>query len=441
MVFPTQVKAWFWIAAAIWISAQLAQAAPVRVQIEKTRSGWQLLRGGRPYVIKGVGLPNDFPVDQIARIREFGGNSIRTWDANERTSALLAAADCAGLTVCLGIWLEHERHHFNYNSVDDAAAQFARVRRIVLQYKEEPALLCWDLGNEMEEFTPRSAGGPGENAAIWSHLEALAEMVKRLDPNHPVLTSLAEIGGRKVDSLNRLCPDLDAVGINAYSRAESVVTRYCSLGGNRPILITEFGPRGHWEAPLTSWGAVIEPTSTVKAEAYRATYIALTGPGANDVCLGSYAFIWGHKQEATDTWFGLLLSTGERLAAVDELQRSWTGSYPKHRAPKISVLRWRGGDRLGPGDTLACELAASSPSGEPVKVEWVLRAEVDQIKTGGDHEDPAPVVEGAVLSGSAEGASLRAPATPGAYRLFCYVRDSSGAAASGNLPFLVRAHE
>ena len=47
----------------------------MRVEVVETSNGYQLLRGGEPYVVRGAGMG----VDDIARFASHGGNSIRTW--------------------------------------------------------------------------------------------------------------------------------------------------------------------------------------------------------------------------------------------------------------------------------------------------------------------------------------------------------------------------
>ncbi len=185
----------------------------------------------------------------------------------------------------------------------------------ILRFRDHPALLMWGIGNEMEGYEK------GDNAAIWSAVNNIASMVKKLDPNHPTMTVIAEIGGDKVKNVHRLCPDIDVVGINSYGGAATIPQRYRKAGGVKPYVLTEFGPPGKWESPKTSWGAAIELSSTAKAEAYRRAY-QLAVRGAEGLCLGSYAFAWGHKQEATATWFGLFLPDGSRTGAVDVLTRA-----------------------------------------------------------------------------------------------------------------------
>ena len=91
----------------------MAEAIPVELQ--KTEQGWQLLRGGEPYLIRGAGGTHS--LEQLAAA---GANSIRTWDAEnvrgeDDVDVILDEAHALGLTVTVGIWLAHERHGFDYN--------------------------------------------------------------------------------------------------------------------------------------------------------------------------------------------------------------------------------------------------------------------------------------------------------------------------------------
>ena len=302
---------------------------PLIVKVEQQGTGWQLTRDGQPYLIKGVGGDK-----QLDKLKAAGGNSIRTWSA-EKLEPILDEAHKLGLTVTVGLWLGHERHGFDYNNADQVASQAEAVRQTITQFKDHPAVLMWGLGNEMEGYAA------GDNAAIWLAINNLAVMAKKLDPNHPTMTVVAEIGGQRVQNIHRLCPDIDVVGINSYGGGPSIPTRYREAGGTKPYVLTEFGPAGMWEVKKNDWGAAPEPTSTEKAASYRATYES-NFLAAKDLCLGSYAFLWGQKQEATATWFGLLLPDGSRLEAVDTLTELWTGKPPVSPCPQIRGIQVRG---------------------------------------------------------------------------------------------------
>ncbi|MGV3723510.1 MAG: glycoside hydrolase family 2 TIM barrel-domain containing protein [Actinomycetota bacterium] len=400
------------------------KSAAIPVQVEKTAIGYRLLRDGKPYPIKGVGGDTS-----LHRLKAAGGNSFRTW-GTDKLDPLLDEAQKQGLTVCVGIWLGHERHGFKYDDADQVAAQSEKVREAVLRYKDHPAVLMWGIGNEME------GAGKGDNAAIWSAVNNLAAMVKKLDPQHPTMTVVAEIGGDRVKNIHRLCPDIDIVGINSYAGGPSIPQRYVEAGGKKPYVLTEFGPPGNWEVAKTTWGAPLEPTSTQKAASYRRTHLeAIQG---QPLSLGGYAFLWGSKQEATATWFGMLLPDGTRLGPVDAMTELWSGRPPANRCPAIAAAKLVGAEQVDPEATLRASLEATDPEGDPLRVEWVVQAEPDVVSVGGDNQVAPPKLPEAVVKADARSAEIRAPKDPGPYRIYAFVRDDKGNGAVASLPFLVK---
>lgn len=401
-------------------------AQDISVKVVKKAEGWQLLRNGQPYVIKGVG--GDKQLDKLAAA---GGNSIRTWSA-EKLGPVLDEAHKLGLTVTVGLWLGHERHGFDYNNADQVAAQYEAVRKAIVEFKDHPAVLMWGIGNEMEGYAA------GDNAAIWSAINNLAVLAKEIDGRHPTMTVVAEIGGDRVKNIHRLCSAIDVVGINSYGGAATLPKRYREAGGTKPYVITEFGPAGMWEVQKNGWGAAPELTSTQKAEAYKSTYAANV-TGNSSLCLGSYAFLWGQKQEATATWFGMLLPDGSRLAAVDTMSELWTGKVPVNRCPAIKSLQIVGDAKVKPHSKVTARLEAADPDQDAMSVQWILQAEPLAFGVGGDDEAVPPIFPEAILKGDLTSAEVLMPDAGGGYRLFAYLRDGKGGAAVANIPLYVDA--
>jgi hypothetical protein len=81
---------------------------------------------------------------------------------------------------------------------------------------------------------------------------------------------------------------------------------------------------------------------------------------------------------------------------------------------------------------------ATDPDGDPLTFEYIIKAETTDRRMGGDRERRPPQLPD--LTQEVDGATGRiiAPATPGPYRVFVFVRDGRGAAATGNIPFFVR---
>lgn len=397
--------------------------AQSKVIVRSTGNTHELLRNGKPFTVKGAGGTTHF--DKLAAA---GGNSIRTWSA-ENLDEILAAAQKHDLTVCVGMWLGHERHGFNYQDQAAVLSQLESCLNTVRKYKDHPAVLMWGIGNEME--------GDGNNPAIWYAVNHIAREIKAIDPHHPTMTVIAELGERKVQNINRFCPNIDLIGINSYGGLSSLPERLAKTDNRKPYIVTEHGPLGPWEVEKTTWNTPLEPTSTKKAKRYADGYRknAIDQKGN---CLGSYAFLWGHKQETTATWFGMLLPDGTRLAAVDAMSEAWTGRPPKNRCPEIANLKTDAFGKLTPGEIVKARLSVSDPENDKLTVRWILRQDSGTIGVGGDFQSEEVAFKGAVKSQGIE-ATLTVPEGGGGYRLFAYAFDGQGGAAVANVPLYVDA--
>ena len=409
--------------AAPQVAANAADMKATPVELKKTGDSFQLLRAGKPYEIKGAGGSGNW-----AMLAKVGGNSVRTWGADDLAKQL-DQAQKLGLTVTAGIWLGHTEHGFNYDDPKQVADQFEKAKTVIDQFKNHPALLMWGIGNEMEGYKETT------DPKMWAAVQQIAAYAHKVDPAHPTMTVVAEIGGDKIASLHKNCPDVDIVGINSYAGAASIPDRYPKAGGTKPYVLTEFGPGGTWEVGKTDWGAPLELTSSAKADSYANSWNKAI---ANQpLALGGYAFTWGNKQEATATWFGMLLPDGEQLGAVDAMSRVWTGKAPAESAPIIEKLDLKGADKVAPGALVNADLKVSDPDGDPIKVEWILRGDLMIAGSNGDAEAAPPTYPDAIIKSDNDGAQIKMPSVGGAYRLFAYARDGKNGAAVANIPLYV----
>lgn len=395
------------------------------VTVERTEGGWELRRDGEAYFIRGAGGGRG--LDLLA---EAGANSVRTWDA-EGIGALLDEAHGLGLTVAVGIWVEHERHGFDWDDPEQQKRMLDKTRRLVLEHKDHPAVLLWGVGNEV------STGTENVGKALRA-IEACAALVQELDPDHPVMTVTPEIGTDLAVRVQRECPSVDILGINSYAGLATIPERLSQQGYDGPYIIGEFGPPGHWECGRTEWGEPIELTSTEKAAFYEDNYrrgVLADVPGR---CLGSYVFLWGDKQEVTGTWFGMFLYSGEALAMVDTMTRLWTGNAPDERAPEVYDMTLDlDGMRARAGQEFRASVRVRDADGDDLDLQWKLRPESTDRRHGGDKEDAPDLLDDAVIETRGTTAVVRAPDGPGGYRMYVYVRDGTGKAATANVPFLV----
>jgi len=414
------------IAGLFLAGANFAVAQAVKTELKQTDGGFQLVRDGKPFFIQGAGGDASRQI-----LVDAGGNSFRTWGADDIDDKL-AEANKLGLTVTVGVWLRHDKN-FSYNNGKQVREQFDMAKKAILKYKDNPAVLMWAIGNEMEGY--KDGGDP----AVWAAVQNIAAFAHKNDPNHPTMTVIAEIGGDRIASINDLCPDIDVLGINSYGGGPSLSDRYRKGGGVKPFVITEFGPGGTWEVGKNDWGAPTELTSTDKADSYRATYEKSVLAEKGKLCLGSYVFSWGSKQEATATWFGIFLADGTRLEALDTMNELWSGKKVANRCPQIKPLKVDGTPKVDPQATIKVSLDVTDPENDPLKVKWVLTKDLSMYDTGGEVQPAPPTYPEAIVSGDVHGCELHMPKDGGGYWLYAYVYDDHGGAAMANIPLFVNA--
>ncbi len=399
--------------------ALVTAAAAAQVSVR----GTSLLVDGQPFVARGASGETRLP-----ELKALGANVVRTY--GQEPGAVLDAAQRAGLKVIVGFWMGHPRLGFDYRNRAAVETQLDALRHMVERYRNHPALLMWGIGNEVEVELP-----PEETELVWPAIEQAAKLVKTLDPSHPTMAVVAEVGTDKAAQIKRLAPSIDVLGINGYGDGLlTSATRARAQGWSGPVLLTEMGSLGHWEAIKTPWGARPELTSSVKADRMRRYLTA-----AKQADIGTIAFLWGQKQEVTPTWYSLLLPTGEWTETVEVMAELWDGTPPggPNHAPRIRSLRLDGPAEVPPGGHALVRLAATDPDGDPLKVEWQVMAESTAPSIGGDPEPIPPSFPQAIHEPLASSVRV-GPLPPGAYRVFVTVRDGRGAAATGNLPILMR---
>jgi hypothetical protein len=417
------------------VIALAASCSAAEVAIDQDdRGNFVLTRDGKPYVIRGAGGST-----HLADIVKNGGNSIRTWGIDTLYETvdgkpLLDRCEELGISVAVGIWIEHERHGFDYSDETQVRDQRNLVRAAVRKYKDHPALLVWGLGNEMEGPTT-----DGNTPHIWKEMNVLASIVKEEDPHHPVMTVIAGSSANKVKEIIEFYPNIDILGVNAYAAASSAAGDVKAAGWKRPFVLAEFGPSGHWEVDKTPWGAPIEPSCREKAASYFVTHQILMEE-ASDICIGSYCFLWGQKQETTSTWYGMFLPTAEKLPQVDAMCKVWTGKWPKNRCPRVSSIESDLRESVvAPKQTFTARMIVTDPEDDPLRWTWTVVQESTDIKSGGDKESVPPSFPDCIVSAKNGEAVIRVPEKPGNYRLFAIVKVDQGGASAENICFQVKS--
>ena len=413
---------------ALLLCSQWAQAQVVKVQVVQEGNAYHLDRGGNPYYIKGAG--GHVYLDELKNI---GGNSIRTWSL-DNAKKYLDEAHKRGLTVMMGLWVQHERHGFDYDDEKAVQKQLEYFTRKVKEIKDHPALLFWGIGNEVDLFY--------KNIKVWDAIQDIAKMIHEVDPNHPTSTVTAGLDSMEVALIKQKAPDIDIYCVNTYGDLKNAVNNIDKFGWTGPYMITEWGPNGHWEVAKTAWGIPIEQSSTQKAISYEDRYRAIAADSAT--CLGSYVFLWGQKQETTSSWYGLFSKKGEQTEMLDVLHRFWKGGEPANRCPQITDFGIMQSDVLqkkpvlNSGERYTAKTVFKDMDGDKLKLTWSVVEESTNTKSGGDAESEPPAIPGLIKNKKGYTAEFKAPKKEGAYRLFVYAYDKKGHVAYVNIPFYVK---
>ena len=408
-------------------------AAPAKVEVRQTAGRFQLYVNNQPFYIKGAGIELGSP----EKLKEHGGNSFRTWSTdNGRDSGrqVLDRAWANGLYVAMGLDVDHERRGFDYDDTNAVARQFAALTAQVRELKDHPALIIWVIGNELNME---------KNPKVWDAVNDLSKAIHQIDPNHLTTTTLAGFNAKTVALVKSRAPDLDFLSFQMYCDIINLPRYLAEAGWDQPYLVTEWGATGHWEVGKTAWGAPLENDSSTKADLYKLRFekVILSD---QKLCLGSYVFLWGNKQERTPTWYGMFLGSGEETEPVDVMHYFWTGAWPSNRSPRLHGL-WLDGKvatdniHLQAGHGYVAKVEARDADQDPLTYSWEIMEESNEHKVGGDAETIPQKLPDLIAQPNQGEITLTAPDRAGAYRLFAYVFDGRNHAAHANIPFYVDA--
>lgn len=387
------------------------------VRVQKTGTRWQLVVDGKPFFVKGVGCNQaigEHGEDYLKMAREMGANAVRTW--GETTLAYLDHAQRLDLKVAAGFWLNAVRPQTPESYQDPERRRILKTQILdgIRSLKSHPAMLAWMVGTEVFSHTD----DPEEKRAFGSFLKDVIDAIHREDPHHPVIYSSSDESD--LPDLIADLPNVDIIGIDTYGALGEPLGWLDRHQTDKPAIVSEFGPRGAWEAQKDKNGLPFDPSDSMKAADYESTWRQIEA--ARDHCFGGFAFVLGEpRNQDSVTWFNI--NDGVlRRKAFWTLYRLYTARKPPHPIPSISEFKVEPAAGLRAGERFQVKVTATSQEGGALGYHFAIATIFrDPLIVNSPQYVAADEQDGAPGT-----ASLKAPDRPGMYRVYVDVTDAYG---------------
>ncbi len=424
------------------------------VYIKESESGFQLIRNGKPFFIKGAS-GNSY----LKELAEAGGNTIRVYDTLNLEN-ILNEAQKNNLAVIVDIYIPRFQIKYNpYSKKEDNDLLEANILKFVNKYKSHPAILFWNLGNELDypSILQKSHAIPSiddlitifhiivERNSFIKTFNELIDIVHKEDPNHPVSTSLSTHHfWKRLLSVHIHSPNLDLIGYNIFAPAVKFKPQLSNLShiiALNPFFISEWGIEGPWAQEKTLWNAPVETTSTNKGYQYRENYAAIVNQF--NLSIGAAVFYWGKKQERTHTWFNIFDEQGKKSQAYYELKNIWKNELNSSNLPPqvkymlVNNLGARDNLVFKPNEIINAQLLFENEIDSTIKVNWEIYEEEWNYEGGGAEHKIANKIFDSIEKTDTAKIAFRIPVLEGPYRIFAFVYDQKGNFATANTPFYV----
>lgn len=402
-----------------------------KVEVRKEHGKFSIYKDGTPFFVKGGS-----GFTYMKELAAAGGNTIRTWDTTN-LGKILDEAEANHLVVIAGFYIPESSLKEFYSDTSKTGSMIRAYLDVVNRYKNHKALLSWCVGNELSFSL-----SPG-NYRFYKTMKLLLKNIREADKDHPFTTTILE--RRNLVGIKLLLPYFDFISINTFANIRNLSKQLSniSLFWNGPYLITEWNPRGGWEAATTAWQSPIENTSTTTAEQV-SEYYKNYMPVNDKRFLGSMIFYWGNKEEYTHTWFSIF-NEGKPTEIFEAIRDSWKGENSLHVSPQIEYILLDG--KVASDNILtmphskhrAVLVSKKGTDTSVLQYHWQILKEDWWSYYKKNPQIPASE-PGLISDSSKENIEFLAPGEEGPYRLFLTVSNDKGYIATANIPFYVVAN-
>jgi beta-glucuronidase len=186
------------------------------------------------------------------------------------------------------------------------------VKQMVNEFKNEPYVLFWLLGNE--NVYGYACNANEEPEAFFTFANEVAGIIKSIDPDHPVAICSGDI--LFLDKFGKYAPDIDIFGTNAY-RGEygfGAFWKQVKEQADRPAFITEFG------CPAYAEGKNNDESEEMQAQYHAGSWEDIQAnmafSGGAGTALGGVVFEW------LDEWWKAY------EPAIHDYKGLWSGPFP-----------------------------------------------------------------------------------------------------------------
>ncbi|MCD0445477.1 discoidin domain-containing protein [Glycomyces sp. A-F 0318] len=397
---------------------------PAAVEVVGSQGDWRLTVDGEPFTVKGLtwGPSTAEAGTYMPELAAMGVNTLRTWGTDASSLPLLDAAAAHGVKVMLGFWLLPGGGPGSGGCIDYTADTAYKSQTLgditgwVETYRDHPAVLMWNVGNESVLGLQNCYGGDALEAqrnAYTAFVNDVAVAIHGIDADHPVTSTDAWTGAWPYYEAN--APDLDLLAVNAYGDVCGVQQDWAEGGYDRPYVITETGPAGEWEVPDDANGVPAEPSDVDKAAAYTEAWECITGH--EGVALGATMFHFGTEGDFGGVWFNLVPGGNHRLSyyAVAE---AYGGTAQANTPPVITGMDLGLDGPVVGGEAFTVDLDVADPDGDAL--EYIPMVNSAYINGSWDMLLADYTVNG---DGTV---TIRAPEILGVWKLYVWVEDGHG---------------
>jgi len=242
--------------------------------------------------------PDEPAVGDFQLMKEMGVNAVRIYHHPKKVNTVLLRDlyNRYGIRVIMGDFLGKYAlgsgaswyEGTDYNNPVHRKNMLESVIQMVMEFKDEPFILCWLLGNENVYGVACNANKDPD--AFFKFANEVAKAIKSIDKNHPVAICSGDT--LFLDKFGKDCPDIDIFGTNAY-RGDfgfGYLWQAMKEEADKPVFITEFG------CPAYAEGRSLEEAEQAQADYHRGCWedieynLAFGGGAGNSI--GGIVFEW-----------------------------------------------------------------------------------------------------------------------------------------------------